>query len=380
MEATHGGASAPLRGQFLRVEKYAARAPHGKPNGNDIWKVADEAERREGSCPHVDKPLTPRLLLGVTPRQAAGLADAWRRTVFTPYVTRSGKQARRRYRSDQACAMVGVISAPPEFRSDVKWTPFVALALDWLRSQYEDRLRCVVEHLDEPQPHLHFWVVPQKDERFARIHPGVRALERVGPGANLKLRNAVYKSAMSNLQDAFFEGVGEPSGLRRTTVMGERFTPEQQNTRRVHAALKSQREEEAALAVSDQLAALEKKIQEAERTLARYADHARGNGGPEFGPDGAEFVHRVLGGSYVYRPVPKRNPSLLQAARERQGAREQHWLIAGLQAPSLPAVPRSLVLEEASTPSGPREERARKGLEGTPFERESRMAPRRPRP
>lgn len=368
------------RGQFLHVDKFAVTAPRGKANANDIWKIAAEAERREGSCPHVENPEPPRLLLGVMPSKAATLAEAWARTVFTPYTTRSGKKAVRKYRPDQPCALVGVISAPPQFWPEAKWRPFVGLALKWLRDHYQDRLRCVVQHLDEPQPHLHFWVVPRDTERFASIHSGVRALERVGSSSKRKVRDGVYKSAMGDLQDSFFAAVGQPSGLLRTSVGGQRFTPEQQNARQVHAALQRQRAEEAELAVAAELAALEQRLREAEQALVRHEDHARESGGPVFGPDGVVVVFRALSGSYGYRAAPRRNPGLLDAARERQRMREEAEPAPRRVAARVPVVAVAPLVDVARPPRESPAESARERLAGTPFERESPWARPRPRP
>ena len=46
------------------------------------------------------------------------------------------------------------------------WPRFREATVAWLKQQYGERLRSVVEHTDEAHPHLHFYAVPLPGERF----------------------------------------------------------------------------------------------------------------------------------------------------------------------------------------------------------------------
>jgi hypothetical protein len=213
------------RGQFFRVEKFAVQAPRGKPGGNDIFKVANEAVRTPGFCPHVENPLPPALVYGVGPLEAAGLAQIWARQKTSQFLHKPSQTIKvRKFRDDKACALVGVISAPPEWSKGPRWTHFVEACMEWIKKKYgEDRLASLLEHHDEPHLHLHFWIIPRPDEDFSAIHPGQRALEIVGPKAVRVIRDIVYKKAMSELLDEFHEIVGMHFGLERVSVSGERL-------------------------------------------------------------------------------------------------------------------------------------------------------------
>lgn len=224
MESQKSTASGAIaRGQFLHVEKYAVKAPRGKAGGNDITKVANEAERVPGFCPHVESPRQPVRLAGVSMHEAAGFSRSWAEAKFTPYSTKAGEPKKRRYRVDEPSALVGVISVPPEMPI-WRWFAFRRKTLVWLSQKYGDRLKSVVEHTDEPQRHLHYWVVPRPGEEFSAVHPGVLALRRLAPGAKRAVRDLAYKIAMSELQDEFHIAVGGQFGLERKTVGGERWS------------------------------------------------------------------------------------------------------------------------------------------------------------
>lgn len=219
------GAAMP-HGQFLRVEKFAIQAPRGKAGGNNIQKVAHEAQRSPGYCAHVEHPESPRLLFGVGPLDAATKAEAWaQRQIASVFHKPSQTVISRKYRADQPAALVGVISVPPEWVPGLKWTQFCAQSLVWLKEHYgEDRLCSVIEHRDERCLHMHFWVVPRKSDKFSSIHPGEKAIDDVGRKAARQIREAAYKKAMARLQDEFHKSVASFFGLERETVGVERLT------------------------------------------------------------------------------------------------------------------------------------------------------------
>ena len=156
--------------QFLHIEGYSragsvqtiekkARPKSGdtpvrkKTKTFDKWsihEIADEALRVEGACDHVKVPMPPTVLLGAGVREAVAHAEGWAAGM-------TDAQGRK-LRKDGLCLLAGVISLP---RSRIEeWPAFQQGALEWLKAKYGERLRCVVEHLDEAHPHLHFYCVP----------------------------------------------------------------------------------------------------------------------------------------------------------------------------------------------------------------------------
>lgn len=216
-------------GQFIRVEKYAIKAPPGKSSPSNIYQIAKEAMRIPGYCDHIDLPRTPRIVFGVNPVKAANVAASWSRQQ-TAQVFHKPSQCllSRKFRVDKPCAAVGVISVPPEWVLGERWTRFCDVSVAWLvKKHHQDRLLSVVEHVDERCLHLHFWVVPRIDERFSAVHQGVKAVEDVGLNAIRAVRDAAYKSAMAQLQDEFHELVGKFFGMERETVGRSRYTRKQ---------------------------------------------------------------------------------------------------------------------------------------------------------
>ena len=146
--------------QFLHLEAYARTGSkqHGQPRKWSAREIAAEAMREPDACPHVEQPKPPKLLHGCTPAQAAKLAHDW---------ADSSKDAKgRKLRADGLALAAGVVSLPAEQRQD--WPRFREATVAWLRQQYGERLRSVVEHTDEKHPHLHFYAVPLRgsDSRF----------------------------------------------------------------------------------------------------------------------------------------------------------------------------------------------------------------------
>jgi len=245
---------APERGQFLRVEKYAVQAPHCKIGGNNLHKVASEAARVDGFCPHVEHPVQPKIVWGVGPLEAAALAQEWSsRQTGTVFHKPSQTTRSRKYRDDKPSALVGVISVPPEWSPDERWERFVQQSVDWLIGHYgADRLKSVLEHLDEGCQHLHFWVVARDTESFSAIHPGERAVDAIGRKSPRVLRDIAYKKAMSQLLDEFHSAVSSRFGLQRETVAGKRLSRAQWQRRQF---LRQQREDETLRRISDAVTA-----------------------------------------------------------------------------------------------------------------------------
>lgn len=194
--------------QFAHIEGYARQgSKQGKgPRKWSISDVAAEAMREPDACPHVEQPKPPTVLHGCSPDEAARQAEAW--------ADNSRDAKGRRLRKDGLCLLAGVVSLPADRAAD--WPAYRAASVAWLRHQYGERLRSVVEHTDEAHPHLHFYAVPLPGERFETLHAGRLAASRAAEGGAVKgKQNEAYKRAMRHWQDDFAVQVAAPFGLSR---------------------------------------------------------------------------------------------------------------------------------------------------------------------
>ena len=203
--------------QFLHLESYARHGSkqHGQPRKWSAREIAAEAMREPDACPHVAQPQPPKVLHGCTPAEAAKMAHDW---------ADDSKDARgRKLRADGLALAAGVVSLPSEQAKD--WPRFREATVAWLKQQYGERLRSVVEHTDEAHPHLHFYAVPLPGERFEVLHPGRQAAaKKAQQGAKKGAQNAAYKAAMVGWQDDFAAAVAADFGLARLGPARRRLT------------------------------------------------------------------------------------------------------------------------------------------------------------
>lgn len=187
---------------------YARSAGARKTGGHSIYSIVAEAERQEGACPHVEAPQPPILLFGCGPSEAAQAAAAW------------AEQARdsrdHALRKDGLCLGASVITWP-ENRPPAEWAAFRDDSIEWLKNKYQKRLLSVVEHIDEPHPHIHFYAIPLPDERFDVLHPGKAAAAAAKASGILKKggQNQAYREAMREFQSDFHKEVSQFHGLTR---------------------------------------------------------------------------------------------------------------------------------------------------------------------
>lgn len=263
------------RGQFIHVDAYSA-APSSYSGRRSVSDIANEADRLPSACEHVPVPQAPLLLHGIGPHQASALSKKWSSDSRRQYVHRpSGIVKSRKLRGDSPCALVGVLSVPPEF-DDSGWGDFKGRAIAWLKTKYgADRLKSVVEHVDERHRHIHFWVVPRPGELFTAIHQGLLAVAKVGKRSRKALRDHAFAKAMSAYQDEFFTGVAEFFGLKRTSVNGRRVSGQElERIRGREAEIKDAEDRgnlEGKKEFSDSIAGLRREIEQLTASLERVS-------------------------------------------------------------------------------------------------------------
>lgn len=241
--------------QFIHVECYSRRPGKGKAGGHSISSVLAEARRDPDACPHIESPLSPMPIFGdIATVEAA--AFSW--------AAQAQDTRGHRLRADGLCLLAGVLSAPPDLRD---WEGFKRDSLAFLRTEYGDRLRAVVEHVDEKSRHLHFYAIPRRGERFSTVHRGRAAAEEAkAQGKPKGLQNTGYIEAMRGMQDSFWERVGKRHGLARIGPRRRRLTrAEWKAEQKVGALLAC--EERRLEQTAEQVADLQRQIQEKEKEI-----------------------------------------------------------------------------------------------------------------
>lgn len=213
--------------QFHHLESYARVAGKKKTGGHSIYSISAEAERQAGACDHVPSPQPPSLLYGCMPSEAAQQAAAW---------AEKAKDSRgHALRKDGLCLGGGVITWPAE-RSQEEWEAYRDSSIAWLRSKHGNRLLSVVEHLDEPHKHIHYYLIPQEGERFDVLHPGRAAAAGAKAAGNKKgEQNTAYIVAMRQWQVDFHREVSAHHGLTRLGPRRRRLTRAEWKAEQVEA-------------------------------------------------------------------------------------------------------------------------------------------------
>ena len=215
--------------QFVHVETYAnVSTKKGKPS---MQSVVNEAMREEGYCPHVYHPLAPQILLGVDPRTLPQVA--------LNLCQSARDKLGRKIRKDAPLLLGGVISV--ESDSSIDFKAFIKRSIEFLQQKYGENLMSVVLHLDETNPHLHYYSLPSVvDGVFAmsQIHDGIRARNECKGGYSQKAH--AYKEAMRKFQDEYYEAVGSRLGMTRLGPRVQRLTRKQWKAQQKQAQTLSQ--------------------------------------------------------------------------------------------------------------------------------------------
>lgn len=202
------------KAQFIHIEDYSKNG-FKKTTGkyktevkqSTIKGVCNEANRVKSFCSHVPVPTPPLLLYGVDLNAVEQLTEDYYNN--TKATLKNGKT--RALRKDSDALLAGVVSVPANFAD---WDKYKHDTINWLKNKYRDKLKCVVEHTDEPNPHLHFYVVQDPGLDFALVHDGKRAVLESGE-KDKKKQMGIYKKAMSKFNDDFYNAVSKKYDLTR---------------------------------------------------------------------------------------------------------------------------------------------------------------------
>ncbi len=209
--------------QFAHTNTYSRR---GNKVNRSIADVVAEAVRDPKHCTHVDDPKPAILHFGISPEKIPALIDeriADAKIRFKENLKGKGCGIRQ----DQHMLEAAVFSHPSlsedlanseDLRTDYENWRNDTIA--WIKSDFERRgLDCVsiVEHLDEPHPHIHAYGLaratesnPRMDTKLCHAGHAARAAEAV-PAR----KNRAFKQAMSHWQDQYYDSVSIRHGLLR---------------------------------------------------------------------------------------------------------------------------------------------------------------------
>lgn len=222
-----------VHGQFVRIQTYArvaskkaqqmedAKAAAKGKTAKTVWNSSDviaEALRDEGACGHVLDPQPPTFHFGDEARMRGlvaeldGVADAIHK--------RTGKRPRK----DTAHLLAGVLSYPADAPKD-RYPEWRERSLKWLHKQFGPHLVAVLEHLDEANPHLHFYAIEPQGLDVKRIHQGWAA----------KKDGQDYRAAMTLMQDDYHRDVASYVGLLRVGPKGQRLDRDDYKAMKVDA-------------------------------------------------------------------------------------------------------------------------------------------------
>lgn len=204
--------------QFIHIETYgkksAKKAERKNLNHNSdvrqttISGVMAEARRDEGFTSHIDEPHAPALLWGSPLQEVEQMAEDYYNNTYT--VDKNGKQ--KRLRSDASIILAGVISI--DRKDEEIWHDYKKDAFKFLREKYGDKLKSVIEHVDEAHPHIHFYVLEDIGGKLNDLHDGKKAVANLTKEEK-KNQQFHYTKAMTEFQDSFYEKVSKKYGLDR---------------------------------------------------------------------------------------------------------------------------------------------------------------------
>lgn len=220
--------------QFIHMAAYSRK---GDGKGLSTSFVFNEARRDPAASVHVSNPSSPVVVYGSTIDDVEAMHDA---TADAATTTPKGGKPRRIQKTQHT--LMTIVASHPLTMNEVQAEPtkrreaeeWERRTVEWLRSQYGDKLVSVIRHEDEGYFHVHAYILPDDPAmRAAALHPGQVAKAAVmsaGPldGEDTKALNKrgdqVYRKAMREWQDSYHETVAIPCGLTRLGPQRRRLT------------------------------------------------------------------------------------------------------------------------------------------------------------
>lgn len=223
--------------QFMHIEGYARSSAKkvkidkksGKPTSvpkRSVAEIIAEVLRDEGHCDHVDNPRPPTfhygnevVMRGIPDRIELNCAE-WKR------------QGNKTLRKDAQVLHTVIVSYERGVGTDADYADWERRNIAEAKRKFGDRLVAILGHPDdEEHPHLHIYVLPLfgEDPNVKTLHAGHAAVAdanaqaaAVGKTIDPKMQGRIYKAAMTELQDEYYERVGLFCGMTRLGAGGGR--------------------------------------------------------------------------------------------------------------------------------------------------------------
>lgn len=205
--------------QFIHIETYSKKSAKKKDKVKNlnhrsdnrettVSGVLNEAKRLDGFTPHIDSPESPEQLYGCSMDDLEALVDEYHQNSYT--IDKNGQK--KGLRSDASVLLAGVISINRE--DEIIWDDYKKDSLEFLKKKYGDNLKSVIEHTDEKNPHMHFYVTANVNEKLNDLHDGKLAVSKLSKDEK-KNQKAVYIKSMTEFQDDFYNKVSKKYDLDR---------------------------------------------------------------------------------------------------------------------------------------------------------------------
>ncbi|WP_336104415.1 plasmid recombination protein [Klebsiella pneumoniae] len=208
--------------QFIHLEAYSLQAnQQGGKNAKfnkevkarTVSEVLGEVLRKEGFCNHIQEPEAPGVLYGDLNNIEAD-CKAYHQNHKN--IDKNGKT--KALRSDANVLIAGVVSLEGIEENYKDWNQYKINVVEFLKEKYGENLAAVVEHTDEENPHLHFYIVPSIGQKLDELHDGKKAvleLKKKEPKALKGKQNKAYIEGMRNFQNDFYNKVSKNFGLTK---------------------------------------------------------------------------------------------------------------------------------------------------------------------
>ncbi|TLP43048.1 hypothetical protein FDK21_18700 [Cohaesibacter sp. CAU 1516] len=228
--------------QYAHIESYSRKGGQQKKraNGDRAWTVDEviaEAERKPGSCSHVEEPDPDPLIIPGSCKNFDELRqahhDACKVKQQVPYtIPKTGKKSVRTkaLRVDKHTLYSSVISLPilsadawamPDLMNECMELFHQVVRFEKDRLEAADgQFAMAVVHRDEAHMHIHVYGVDPVRGEITWLHPGKAAVDNIRRGAGWKKDNVAeqdraYCDAMRQWQDDFYTSVFRDAGLMR---------------------------------------------------------------------------------------------------------------------------------------------------------------------
>lgn len=195
-----------MKSQFIRVETYAKKSR--KANERDISGVIAEAARITSHSKHVSAPNVEKVY-GYSLSQ-----------IFRQLNNGYSQKINNRKVSETAKALLaGVVSYPVAYSDnpcECELKEWRKKTLIFLKKEFGDNLKSVIEHKDEKYPHLHFYCFDTGSMNTINIHPG-KIAEKAVSAKSKRAKDKAYSQAMTAFQDRYYEDVSYAFDIARSS-------------------------------------------------------------------------------------------------------------------------------------------------------------------